>query len=338
MATVGRKRIKDKHLPQRVYIRRGVYYYVSRDGAWKRLGAQYSEALKALAKLVDIGTPVGTIAHLIERYTAEELSGKAAKTRKGRHQEFKPIIACFGHMTAEEIESHHIWTYWMTRGRTEQARHEIRAFSALLTFARRVGARTRPNPCFGLQLPQSRARDRYVTDDEFLFVRERAQPMIGYAMDLALVAGMDEGTIRVLERKNLTDEGIQFERGKTGEFQLIEWNDELDLTVKAILRERPQLRRALICNRKGRAYSPNGFQSQWQRLMRRAVKDGLKERFHFHDLRAKSASDAESDQEAADRLGHGDVKLTRRVYRRLPRRAVALSILDARPISERKPK
>jgi len=37
----------------------------------------------------------------------------------------------------------------------------------------------------------------------------------------------------------------------------------------------------------------------------------LGERFTFHDLRAKSASDSASDQDAADRLGHGDAKLTR---------------------------
>jgi integrase len=337
MRAVGRRRTKDKHLPQRVYIRNGVYFYASPAGPWKRLGTQYSEALKALADFVG-NAPIGTLAHLIERYKREEFAGKAAKTRKGREQEFKPVAECFGHMMPEQIEPHHVWTFWKARGCTEQARHEVRALSVLLTFARRVGARKSPNPCFGLQLPGAKPRTHYVTDEAFLVVRDLAQPMIGHAMDLAYIAGMDEGTIRKLERKNLKEDGIEFERGKTGAFQLIEWNDELRLIVAAILRERPQLRRALICNRKGQAYSANGFQSQWQRLMRKAKEAGLAEHFHFHDLRAKSASDANDDQSAADRLGHADVKLTRRVYRRLPRRATALRILDARSISEPKPK
>jgi integrase len=152
--------------------------------------------------------------------------------------------------------------------------------------------------------------------------------MIGYAMDIALLAAIDEGTICKLERRHLTEEGIEFGRSKTGKPQLIEWNEELRLTIKALLAERPQLRRALICNRKGRPYTPNGFQSQWQRLMRRCKAEGFKYHFHFHDLRGKSASDAASDQEASDRLGHADVAFTRRVYRRLPRRAMALRILD----------
>lgn len=332
MATVGRRRKKDKHLPQRVYFRRNAYYFVDTVGKWHPLGKDYPGALKRLAVLLAADAPVDTIELIMAKYEAEELPNKAKKTQQGRRQEFKPLRAVFGKMRAEDIESHHVFTYWKKRGRIEQAKHEIRALSTLLTYARQIGALKKPNPCYDLQLPESKPRDRYVTDDEFLLVRERAQVMIGFAMDLALIAGLDEGTIRHLERRNLTDEGIQFDRSKTinqkTETQIIEWNDELRLTVKALLSERPQIRRFLICNRKGQPYSLNGFQSQWQRTMKKAMKAGLKERFHFHDLRAKSASDAETDQQAADRLGHADVRTTRRIYRRLPRRAVALKILD----------
>lgn len=328
MRGVGRKRTKDRHLPQRVYHRHGAFYFVDTAGKWHRLADDYPGALKALAKLLATNAPTGTIDLLIAKYEAEELPNKAKKTQTGRRQEFKPLRKVFGHMSAEAIEPHHVWTYFKTRGATEQARHEVRALSTLLTFARRVGARKSSNPCFGLQLPGSKRRRHYVTDEVFLFVRDLAQPMMGHAMDLAYIGGMDEGTIRKLERKNLKEDGIEFERGKTGVFQLIEWNEELRMIVAAILRERPQLRRALICNRKGQPYSANGFQSQWQRLMRRAKKAGLKDPLHFHDLRTKSASDETDDQTAADRLGHGDVELTRRVYRTRPRRAPALKILD----------
>jgi integrase len=331
MAAVGRRRKKDKHLPQRVYYRRGAYYFVDLKGKWHPLGKDYPDALRRYAAILAANAPTNTIELIIAKYDAEELSTKAPKTQLGRRQEFKSLRKVFGHMRAEDVEPHHVWTYWTARGRTEQARHEIRAFSTLMTYARRIGARTQPNPCFGLQLPQSKSRDRYVTDEEFLLVRGVAPPMVGYAMDLALIAGMDQSTIRKLERRHLTDEGIQFERGKTGVLQLIEWSDELRATVKEILALRPQLRRALICNRKGQPYSLNGFQSQWQRVMRNAKTKGLKNVFHFHDLRAKSASDADSDQEAADRLGHGDARITRKTYRRLPKRAMALRNIGHKP-------
>lgn len=328
MASVGRKRKHDKNLPQRVYHRRGAYYFVDPAGKWHPLGKEFSAAMVAWAARCPDRKSEGTIEHLIARFEVDELPAKAEATQEGRRQEFKRIRKAFGTMLPEEIEPHHVWNYWTAGGKGEQTRHEIRALSALLTYARRVGARTRPNPCFGLQLPQSPPRDRYVTDDEFLKVRDLAQPMVGYAMDLALLAGVDLGTVLKLERRHITEEGLEFERpkkkGQETAYQLIEWSEDLRLTVKALLAERPQLRRALICNRKGQRYTPSGFKSQWQRLMRRLPKD---ERFHFHDLRAKSASDDETDQGAADRLGHADVKLTRRVYRRLPKRGKALSFI-----------
>jgi len=114
--------------------------------------------------------------------------------------------------------------------------------------------------------------------------------MIGYAMDLALVAGMDQQTIRRLERRHLTKDGILFERGKTSKPQLIEWSDELHLIIDAALRERPQVRRFVICTRSGGPYSANGFQTAWQRLQVEAHEAGaIAERYTFHDLRAKSA-------------------------------------------------
>lgn len=327
---VGRKRKTDKHLPQRVYYRHGAYYWaVPGSSTWKRLASDYPGALRALADLQKADFPVTTTDTLMARYEAEVLATQAQRTRINRLQQFRALRPVFGHVAPADIEPHHLWTYWTDRGRIPQAKKEIAALSAVLSYGRnRLGVFKHPNPCFGLQLPNPGDRDRYVTDDEYLTVRDLAPTMIGYAMDLALLAGMDQGTIRKLERRHVTDDGLAFERGKTGERQLIEWNDELRATVAGALRERPQVRRAVICTRDGKAFTLNGFQSAWQRLMRKAKAAGLAETFTFHDLRAKSASDADSDQEAADRLGHGDVKLTRRVYRRLPKRASALRILD----------
>lgn len=318
---MGRNRKKNRHLPPRVYQRRGKLYYVKPGTEeWIPL----PDGLKTWAAIVESVDAAETMSALWAKYQLAELHKKAVKTQKNRRQEWSMLEPVFGAMHPRDIEPHHAWNYWKKRGEIEQAKKEVRCLSAILTFARQTGIITHENPCYKLRFPDSKPRDHYVTDEAFSFVRERAQPMMGYAMDLAYLAGMDEGTIRKLERRNLTDEGIEFARGKTGKLQLIEWNDELRAVVKAILREKPQVRQVLICNRQGKGYSPDGFQSQWQRLMRRCEKEGLEERFHFHDLRAKSASDSDDDQSAADRLGHSDVKLTQRVYRRLPKRAKAL--------------
>lgn len=325
---MGRNRKKNKHLPLRVYQRRGKLYYVKPGTEeWIPL----PDGLKTWAAIVQSADGTETMSALWGKYDLDELCKKAKKTQKNRRQEWKMLEPVFGEMTPRDVESHHAWNYWKKRGEIEQAKKEIRCLSVLLTYGKRTGAFSHENPCFGLQLPESPPRRHYVTDEAFLFVRERAQPMVGYAMDISYIAGIDEGTILKLERRHLTDDGIKFVRSKNEHReeaieQIIEWNDELQLVISALLKQKPQVRRALICTRQGQPYTPDGFQSQWQRLMRKCKQAGFKDHFHFHDIRAKSASEADTDQEAADRLGHADVKLTSRIYRRLPKRAKALTI------------
>jgi hypothetical protein len=58
------------------------------------------------------------------------------------------------------------------------------------------------------------------------------------------------------------------------------------------------LRTALICTRTVSHYTAGGFKELWRRMLEAALKPWdhggarLAERYHFHDLRAKSASDA----------------------------------------------
>lgn len=328
---VGRKRKTNKHLPERVYQRRGSYYFVDRKGKWHRLAKTYHQALVALSVLLAADAPTNRMERVIAKYEAEELPKKSAATQKGRRQEFKTLRKVFGHMAPADIQPSDVWNFYRERGETEQGKHEVRGLSAVLTFARKIGALNGPNPCFGLRLPGSGPRNRYVTDEEFLFVRGMANDMIGIAMDLALLCGYRKNDIINLKRSDLLAGGILIETKKDGKEIVMEWSDELRVTIGAALRIGPQVRQYVICTRQGHKYTPDGFGAIWQRLMDKAMEIGLKERFTLNDLRAKSASDADSDEEATARLGHNDSRITRRVYRRLPRRAKPLRILDATP-------
>jgi integrase len=58
----------------------------------------------------------------------------------------------------------------------------------------------------------------------------------------------------------------------------------------------------------------NAFDSLWQRFMARVLaKTTVEERFTEHDLRAKSASDAETPDRAQELLAHADSATTRRI-------------------------
>jgi integrase len=90
------------------------------------------------------------------------------------------------------------------------------------------------------------------------------------------------------------------------------------------------VRQFIFCRRGGKQFTANGMQTAWQRLMRKAIKLGRlakADRYGLHDLRGKAGSEAASDEDAKNLLGHGDVKVTRQHYRHLPQRGEALKIL-----------
>lgn len=330
---MGRRRTKHPGLPKYVRPKNGAYHYEDpKTREWKKLAPldDYAGMLAALALILAANAPTNTIELLWARYQVEVLPQLAKKTRQNRKNDMKRPLAVFGKMSAKAIEPHHAWTYWRKRGETEQAKHEIRAMSALLTYARQCGARTTDNPWFklGLEVKDKKSRP-HVSDAAFFAVRDIAPPMIGYMMDAAWCGGFDGATLRMLERRHVTDTGLLFERPKTGKLQQIDGPDLVEI-IKSALRLKPQIRRFIFCRRGGKQYTPNGLQTAWQRLIRKAIK--LKkldaaDRYGLHDLRGKAGSEAESDEKAKDLLGHSDVKVTRQHYRRLPQRGEALHIL-----------
>ena len=345
---VGRPRKTPSPYPKRCYPKDGALYFVETkhigtrpngkphyQNIWHWLGplSDLQACYRQLSVLLGANDPVKTIQQLWEKYEREELVRKAPKTRRGRRNDMKWPLKVFGATQAETIEPHHIWTYWRNRGQTEQARHEIRALSTLLTFARQCGARKSDNPCFKLGLEGAKRRTLYVTDEMFYAVHDVAPPMLQFAMQLAWCAGLDEGTLIKLERRNITPTGLLFQRSKMSRrnperVQAVDGED-LVAIVKGALAQPPQLRQFIICKRGGKPYTSNGLQTAWQRALTDAIEKGrlpAEKRFHFHDLRAKGASEAASDKAAAELLGHSDEKVTIYHYRRLPQRGEAVKI------------
>jgi integrase len=324
------RRKKHSHLPTRVYEKHnGLHYVHPVTGKWHHIGPKdmpLPEILRWMANMLE-PPRTDTVAGLIDRYSREVLPKKAARTAGSQRLELARLAAVFGHMRPMDVQPSDCWGYYTHRGSGSAAHHEVRLLSHVFTWARRWGVVT-INPARGLGLKTPKPRDRYVTDEEFLAMRAIVPAMIGYAMDLALLTALRQGDILALERRNLTDSGLAVDTSKTGKGLLFPWAPELRLTVDAILRERPQVRRALICRRDGKRMSSSGFQSIWQRAIERYVAAGGT-RYTFNDLRAKSISDTESLQEASKRAGHSDPKITARVYRRLPERVTTLAILDS---------
>jgi integrase len=130
-----------------------------------------------------------------------------------------------------------------------------------------------------------------------------------------------------LERRQIKDGVLTITASKTGKKQTFPVAGDLKENIDAALAEKPQLRHHVIVNRKGKPYSRDGFQSQWQRVMLKAAKLGvIQEKFTFHDIRAKNLSEAKTLEEAASRARHSDPRITQDVYRRLPETSTVADI------------
>ncbi len=79
---MGMRRRSDRHLPLRMYIRRGAYYYVDASGKWHPLGREYVKAMGKYAEMTDTGRACTTLAQVIEKYSLYVTPHKAESTRK----------------------------------------------------------------------------------------------------------------------------------------------------------------------------------------------------------------------------------------------------------------
>jgi integrase len=163
-----------------------------------------------------------------------------------------------------------------------------------------------------------------VTDDEFVAVRDCAPPMVQYAMNIALItAARQKDTLR-LDRKQVAAGLLQVHQSKTGKKIDYPVAGSLEENIEAALKIAPQVRQFIIVNRKGNPYTRDEFQTQWKRAVTKAFPDKA-DRFTFHDIRAKSLSDAQTLEDARIRVGHSDPKITQQIYRR---RAEVATVMD----------
>lgn len=329
---MGRKRTKNKNLPPRVYVHYGSYRYVPKIGKPVRLArlGDYSGMLRALADAIGERPSIRNMSNLMDRYEIDVLPGKSESTQIDQCRQLKNLRRAFGQMDPRTLRQPHAIQYRDRRAQKAPtaANREMELLSHVCSMGVEWGAMDF-NPLRNMRRLKRPPRDRYVTNDEYIRVWELASPMVQCVMDLAMLTGLRRGDIFKLERRHLTEEGILIRPGKTrkttGKSLLFEWSPALKEVTSKALTIRPQVRQHIVCNRKGKPFTKNGFDSLWQRLMSKATNgdEGI-DHFQFRDLRRKSASDTVNLDVAQRRLGHASSAITERVYRVKPNKVKPL--------------
>lgn len=311
---MGRNRKHRKDLPERMVFNHGAYYFITKGGKWEWLGKDIREALRRYGDF--ISTPVaGRMKAIMDRYMVEVAPTKAPRTLKNNAREITALEAGFGHMEPHEVTPTGIYQYMDVRPRVS-ANREVALLSSVFKFAIRKGLASE-NPCRFVSRNQEKPRDRHVEDHEYQAVYNVAPPVIQCAMELARQTGLRLGDLLKLnERENVRDDGLYVVTGKTGRKILFEWTEELRSIIERCRGLRgtvKNLLRYLLPNREGQRYTVFGFSTLWQRVMRTSGVD----RFQFRDIRAMAANQS---KRPSDLLGHGDPRMTDRVYLRGPRK------------------
>ena len=308
-----RARSKDKHLPQRVYLKHGAYYFVTFENKWIRLGKTEAELYAGLAALKSEPVISG-MAAIFDRYSRDIIPTKAERTQRDNLKEIANLRRAFGHMEASDIKAVHLYQYRDARGKQSKTRanRELALMSHILGRAIEWGI-IENNPCRDVKKFSEKPRDRYVEDWEYAAVLRIAPPLVRAAMEITAVTGMRQADILALKWSDLRDDGIPITQQKTRKKQIFEWSPRLRAAIeelKAIDRKIGSF--WLFAMSTGSRLSSSGFQTAWQRLMATAIETGaITERFTFHDLRAKAGSDAEDGTKL---LGHQSATTTRRIY------------------------
>ncbi len=259
---------------------------------------------------------------MIDRYLNEVSPEKAESSYESDLKRAKFLKISFGDMSPEDITPVHIYKYLDKRGLRGQvsADREFALLSHIFSFAIRWGVVT-SNPCTHVRKFSEKRRSCNISDHEFNAILSIAQYPINYAMQLTYFMGLRPKEVLYLKIENISNEGFLIELTKTKHSvgkKLVLWTTQLRFLTDELIKlnKLKSKNGSLLCNKSGYNYTYDGFSTLWQKLMRKAVKEGIiQESFQFRDIRHKAATDIERflGREAARQLlGHTSQNTTAR--------------------------
>jgi integrase len=287
-------------LPPSVHVKNGRYYLV-KPVAGKRkwfglsLVVDGPERLKDSLAALEHGAVI-TVGDLLRAYLRDGTADLRPVTRKGyvaMCEESAPLVWTFGKMRIASLTTADVAKYLEKRkkaGRAHGGNRERAVLSAAYEYGMRNGHAS-TNPCRGVRRNKEKPRKRYVTTEELQAAMDKAPIQFQELLAAAYLTGLRQADLLALQVTNLRKDGIHLIESKTGRARIIEWSPELRKLIDRALERARTLAEKLehpepthvFTGRYGAPWGQWAVQSQMRRL-------GVD--WHFHDLRAKAATDA----------------------------------------------
>lgn len=268
-----------------------------------------------------------TVSQILDRYEAECLSSLAPRTARDYRRHLGHLRARFGDRIAADLKPKDFGPFLNERagkrGQVQRVR-QLAVLSAAFTQAVSFWYVLERNVLRDVKRPKRPPRDRLIADSEFEAVRSQAPLRVQLMMDLALRLGQRQGDLLDLKWSDIRDGEVHVYQGKTGKRLAIAITPEL----KRIFGKcwmLPNRDEYVITRRCGGRYTSEGFRALWQRTINAYCRRGGI-RFTFHDIRALCATKCSTPETAMKLLGHTNISMTLKVYRRGIERVSALAL------------
>lgn len=125
---MGKRRIHNKHLPQRVYFKHGAYYHVSTDGKWTRLGTTESQMFRALSDRVAEDYPKERLTSVyVMKLTGPDLPRSVCKIGRSTNPERRVIQLQCHYGEHYQIKMHCYFVCRFAESLEPDCHHELRA-------------------------------------------------------------------------------------------------------------------------------------------------------------------------------------------------------------------
>jgi integrase len=262
-----------------------------------------------------------------QRVAAGDLSARTVADYRGALDYLTPY---FGAMLPTEIGPHDVSDYLdvgLKTNRAVRANREKACLSSCMSWMLRNNfGGLSVNPCMrasGVTRNTETQRERYVTNEEYLAVYERAPTQVRLLMELTYrtlqrpesdILGWTAATIRHKGDGRV----LHFRQGKTGRLVDIAVTGRLEELLDQAVGNVPQLRQPIVHRRDGDDYSYKGISSMLRRVVVKARAEvpalaGM-ESFGFRDLKGKGATDMWLAGEPIERIqmlcGHAKASTT----------------------------
>jgi integrase len=282
---VNRPRKIDKHLPRKMYLRRGTYFYV-RKKQWINLGKDLRGALAQYASILE--EPKGGMADLIDAAMVHIEQGVSPNTCTLYRQGARRLKKMLKEFSPQQLRAKHVMQVKRGLAKTPSLANVcIIVLRLVFTYALE-NELVDDNPATAVKLYRTAKRTRLISIQEYTAIYAKAKPRLQIIMDLCIRTGQRISDVLAIRRADLTADGIRFQPQKTDTKKgIVPWTPELRAVVERAKSLNGNLSAlTLLHNRRGQPLKYMAVYDTWRKARRTAsIPDA-----RIHDLRAVAAT------------------------------------------------